>query len=78
MPYKDAGKKRAYQREYMRKRRGTQKPVLDPYPPKQMERLDPTRPYEEYLSPFPRPAYWKQDGALYDKQTLMFVGMAPG
>lgn len=84
LPYKDLEKRRTYHREYMRRRRAAVKPapstVLNPAkeaprtqaPP---SKLDMTRPYREYPMPFPLPSYWWQDGALYDKQTLEFMGM---
>jgi len=85
MPHQDPEKKRAYHREYMRRRREAVKPgpevVLIPAQEgpqftrrRQMHRMiDRTRPYT-VESRYPYPAYLVQDGLWFDPTTGELVG----
>jgi hypothetical protein len=83
MPHKDPETKRAYYREYMRRRRAAVKPgpevVLNPEPQftrrRQMNKvLDRTRAYT-VESRYPYPAYLVQDGFWFDPDTGEVVGV---
>jgi hypothetical protein len=87
MPYKDPETKRAYHREYMRRRRGAVKPEEAPVlnhiskvPEPQLRRrqmsrvLDQIRPYT-VESRYPYPAYLVQDGLWFDPDTGELVGV---
>ena len=82
MPFKEPEKKRAYQREYMRKRRTGGRPSAN-------LGLEPVRPHQEQAEPsqfinrskpynvegrYPYPAYLVQDGFWYDPRTGNLVG----
>jgi len=79
MPYKDPEKKRAYQRDYMRQRRGDVRPLpqesIRPHqeqaePPQMIDR---GRPYT-IEGRYPYPAYLMQDGFWFDPTTGELVG----
>jgi hypothetical protein len=81
MPHKDPEKKRAYHREYMRRRRAAVKPgneiMLRPAtaqagPPR---RIDKTRPFT-IESRYPWPAYLVQNGYWYHWETGELIGKA--
>jgi hypothetical protein len=77
MPHKDPEKKRAYHREYLRRRREAVKPgnktVLCPTE-EAPRHLDRTRPYS-VESRYPYPAYLVQDGLWFDPATGQVVGV---
>jgi hypothetical protein len=81
MPYKNHEKKRAYHREYMRRRRAAVKPspppMLNPVPAQAglPQRIDRERPYT-LESRYPWPAYLVQDGYWYHWETGELVGKA--
>jgi hypothetical protein len=79
MPYKDPDKKRAYHREYMRRRRAAVNPgkevMLNPPQegPGAPRRLDRTRPFTVERR-YPWPAYLIQDDLWFDPNTGELVG----
>ena len=79
MPYKDPAQKRAYHREYMRRRRAAVKPspppVLNPTPSQAglSQRIDRSKPYT-VEDRYPYPAYLVQDGFWFDSKTDSLVG----
>jgi hypothetical protein len=81
MPYKNSEKKRAYHREYMRRRRAVVKPgneiILNQAPAQAgpPRRIDRERPYT-VESRYPYPAYLVQDGYWYHWETDELVGRA--
>jgi hypothetical protein len=81
MPYKDPDKKRAYHREYMRRRREAVKPddapvLIHAQEGQESPRcIDRTRPYT-VESRYPWPAYLVQDGYWFAPDTGELVGVA--
>lgn len=81
MPFVDKEKKRAYHREYMRRRRAAVKPdtplVLNPAPGHAglPQRIDQDRPYT-VEDRYPYPIYLVQDGYWYHWETGELVGKA--
>lgn len=79
MPFKNPEAKRAYFREYMRRRRAAVKPcngivlIPDQESPGPPRRFDRTRPYT-VENRYPWPAYLVQGGLWFDPDTGELVG----
>jgi hypothetical protein len=80
MPYKDPETKRAYHREFMRRRRAVVKPSpQEPVKPRQEQAegpprfIDRSRPYT-LEGRYPWPAYLVQDGFWFDPKTGELIG----
>jgi len=80
MPHKDPETKRAYHRDYMRRRRAVVNPDALPMLNPDQGQADPprlidwNRPYTEE-SRYPYPAYLVQKGYWFDPQTGELVGV---
>jgi hypothetical protein len=81
MPHKDPETKRAYHRDYMRRKRAGVKPkpppMLSPTPEPSREVgnlcFNSERPHTTERR-YPHPAYLVQDGYWFDPQTLALIG----